>query len=569
MEQITSSPASADLLLSDEVLWYLNDRNIPLPTCPPKIKTPEPNAVPGARFDPARVDRVLRVFGALRHTQGKWNGRPLAPDPWQIAYILAPVFGWVRKNDDGDYVRVIRRLYVDIPRKNGKTTTAGGIATYLLAADGEAGAQVYAVASAKDQARFCFDPVKQMAERSPALRPYVRPLQSRIIHVPSGSYFAVVSRVADLMHGANIHGAIVDELHVHKTPDVVETVETGTGSRTQPLVVIITTADDGRSETIYARRRAYVEQIARGALKDESLFGVVWAADETDDPFDESTWRKANPGYGVSPSREYLTQASNEAQQSPADLAKFLRLHLGLRTKQATRFLQLDQWDRNAGVVHEPDLLGRDCYGGLDLASTSDLCALAWDFPDGQGGHDVIWRLWAPEGAFEALNRRTSGAAEAWVRDGRLVLTPGDVADYDYIRAAVNIDRERFQVKEIAFDPWNSTQLVNDLQGDGAPMIQMRQGFASIAGPTRDICRIIGEGTAEKPLYRHGGNPAVRWQVDNFAVEMDAAGNVKPSKKNAGDKIDAVVAAIMALSRALQRQPERISAYEDSDLMFL
>jgi phage terminase large subunit-like protein len=219
--------------------------------------------------------------------------------------------------------------------------------------------------------------------------------------------------------------------------------------------------------------------------------------------------------------------------------------------------------------VHEPDLRGRDCYGGLDLASTSDLCALAWDFPDGDGGHDVIWRLWAPEGAFEPLYRRTAGAAEVWVREGRLTLTPGDVADYDYIRAAVNLDRERYNVREIAFDPWNSTQLVNDLLADGAPMVQMRQGFASIAGPTRDLGRLIGEGTAERPLYRHGGNPAVRWQVDNFAVEMDAAGNVKPSKKKAGDKIDAVVAGIMALSRALQRQPERTSAYEDSDLMFL
>lgn len=569
MAQTTFSPAPANLLLSDEVAWYLNDRGIPLPTCPPKIKTQEPGNVPGARFDPERVDRVLRVFGALRHTQGKWANKPLLPDPWQIAYILAPVFGWVAKNDDGDYVRIIRRLYVDIPRKNGKTTTAGGIATYLLAADREAGAQVYAVAAAKDQARFCFDPVKQMAQRSPALKPYVRALQSRVVHEPSGSYFAAVSSVADLMHGANIHAAIVDELHVHKTPEIVEAVETGTGSRTQPLIVIITTADDGRSETIYARRRTYVEQVAAGVLKDTTIYGVIWAADETDDPFVPETWQKANPGYGISPSREYLEQAANEAKQSPAFLANFQRLHLGLRTKQDARFLQLDQWDRNASIVNEADLAGRECYGGLDLASTSDLCALAWDFPDGKGGHDVIWRLWAPEGAFDALNRRTAGGAGAWVRQGRLFLSPGDVTDYDYIRAAINTDRERFAVREIAFDPWNSTQLVNDLMADGAPMVQMRQGFASIAGPTRDFGRLLGEGTAERPLYRHGGNPAVRWQVDNFAVETDPAGNVKPSKKKAGDKIDAVVAAIMALSRALQRQPARVSAYESNEVQFL
>lgn len=556
MTRTTSLAVLHDLAISPEVGWYLDSRGIALPDCPPAIKTPEPRDLPGATFDAARVDRVLAVFGKLRHTQGKWAGRPLRPDAWQIAYIIAPVFGWLHPNDDGEYVRIIRKLYVDIPRKNGKTTTAGGIATYLLAADKEAGAQIYAVAAGKDQARFCFDPVKAMAEHSPALSRYVKPLQSRIRHLPSDSYFAVVSKVADLMHGANVHGAIIDELHVHKSPEVVETVETGTGSRTQPLVVIITTADDGRRETIYARRRAYVEQVARGVIKDTAQYGVVWAADRDDDPFAEETWKKANPGYGVSPTKEYLRGKANEARQSPADLASFLRLHLGIRTKQETKFLDLTQWDRNASIVDESKLAGAECYGGLDLASTSDLCALAWDFPDGNGGHDVLWRLWAPEGALDALDRRTAGAASLWVRQKRLTLTPGDVTDYDYIRMQINADREQFDVREIAYDPWNATQLVNDLLSDNAPMVTMRQGFASISGPTKDLCRVLGVGTVDKPKYRHGGNPAVRWQVDNFAVETDAAGNVKPSKKNAGDKIDAVVAAIMALSRAIQARSD-------------
>lgn len=564
-----STPLQADELgISGEVAYYLESRGIALPTCPPLIKTPEPTTVPGARFDPERVDRVLAVFALLRHTQGKWAGAPLIPAPWQVAYILAPVFGWVRKNDDGDYMRMIRRVYVDIPRKNGKTTTAGGIATYLLAADGEAGAQVYAVAYGKDQARFCFDPVKAMAEKSPALSPYVKCLTNRIVHQPSSSYFAVVSRVADLMHGANIHGAIIDELHVHKTPELVETVETGTGSRTQPLVMIITTADDGRQSTIYARRRNYVERVARRAIKDPTFYGVVWAAEADDDPFSESTWRKANPGYGVSPSREYLEAASNEAKLSPADLAKFLRLHLGLRTKQDVRYFDMGQWDRNASIVDPETLNGRECYGGLDLAATADLCALCWDFPDGSGGHDALWRLWAPEAAYDSLNRRTQGDAAVWVRDGRLTLTPGDVADYDYIREAINADREKYDVREIAYDPWNASQLVNDLTGDDAPMVTMRQGFAHMSGPTKELLRLIGEGTAEHPRYRHGGNPAIRWQVDNFAVEMDAEGNVKPSKRNAGDKIDGIVAAIMALSRATQSNGER-SVYEDRDVLIL
>lgn len=539
-----------------------------MPHCPPKILTPSPGEAPGAKFDASRVDKVLKVFSLLRHTQGKWAGRPLNPDPWQVAYILAPVFGWVRRNDDGDYTRVVRRVYVDVPRKNGKTTIAGGIATYLTAADDEAGAQVYAVAAGKDQARFCFDPVKAMAEKSPALSQFVRTRQSRIIHEPSNSYFAVVSRVADLLHGANIHGAIIDELHVHATPDLVEAVETGTGSRTQPLVLIITTADDGRQTSVYARRREYVEQVARRALRDPTLYGAVWGATEADDPHTQETWQKANPGFGISPSREYLAQASNEAKQSPADLAKFLRLHLGLRTRQNTKYIEMAAWDRNASMVDEHVLAGRECYGGLDLAATSDLCALAWVFPDGDGGYEVLWRQWAPEGALEALNRRTSGEADVWVRRGLLTLTPGTVADYAYIRAQINRDREKFDVRAVAYDPWNATALVTDLMGDEAPMIQMRQGLASMSAPTKELLRVVLEGTEDRPRFRHGGNGLARWQVDNLGVEMDAAGNVKPSKKNSGDKIDAVVAAIMALDQAIRNEGGD-SVYETGNLLVL
>ncbi|MPZ66177.1 MAG: terminase large subunit [Pseudonocardiaceae bacterium] len=451
-----------------------------------------------------------------------------------------------------------------IPTHN--TTLAGGIATYLTAADAEAGAQVYAVASGRDQARYCFDPVKQIAEKSPSLSPYVKTLSNRIIHEPSGSFFAVVSKLADLLHGANIHGAVVDELHIHRSPDLVDAVETGTGSRTQPLVVIITTADDGRITTIYARRRDYVEKVARGSLSDPSLYGVVWAASEADDPYDEATIRKANPGYGISPSRDYLAEAANEARNSPADLAKYLRLHLGVRVKGENKFLDLPAWDRNASLVDERALAGRSAYGGLDLASTSDLCALCWVFPDGTGGHDLLWRLWAPEGAMNRLATTTAGQAQVWARRGLIQVTPGDVADYDYIREQIKTDLDAFAVREIAYDPWNSSQLVTDLVSDGAPMVKQRQGFASMSAPTKELQRLMLAGSEDNPLLRHGGNPAARWQVDNFAVEMDPAGNVKPSKRNSADKIDGIVALIMALDRAAHYVPPRRSAYDDGDL---
>lgn len=575
MTKGTRSPARAEydpadlkrLRISPEVGWYLASRGIPLPKHPPAVKTPEPGELlKSARFDAARVDKVIDAFSRLRHTQGKWAGQPLRPDPWQVAYVIAPVFGWVRRNRAGRWVRVIRSLYVDVPRKNGKSTLCGGIAIYLTCADGESGAQVLAGATTKDQAGFVFAPVKLLAQKSPALRPHVRAMQNKIVHPASGSYFQVISNVADAQHGANIHGAVVDELHVHKTADLVEAIDTGTGSRDQPLIAYITTADSGKQGTIYARKRERIEKLARRVFRHPATYGVVFAADKADDPFSPETWAKANPGLGVSPTIEFLESQAAEARQSPVQLAAFQRLHLGIRTKQETKFLQLSEWDRNASTVDEQLLRGRMCAGGLDLASTTDLCALAWDFPDGVGGHDVVWRHWLPEGAFDDLVDRTAGQARVWRSEGWLTVTSGDVVDYDFIREQVNRDRERFAVAEVAYDPWNATQVVTDLTNDGVTMTPLRQGFASLSGPTKELQRLLKEGTARRPRYRHGGNPLVRWQVDNLAVAMDAAGNVKPDKAVAADKIDGLAAGVNALWAAVKVKPPKRSAYEDRGL---
>lgn len=552
------------LKLSPEVAWYLLSRGIPLPDCPPAVKTPEPRGVPGARFDPERVDRVLKALGLLRHTKGIWAGRPLNPDPWQVAYVLAPVFGWVRRNAAGRWVRVISSLYVDVPRKNGKTTLGGGIATYMTCADGEQGAEVYAAAAGKDQARFCFDPVKAIAEKSPALSPHVKVMRDRIIHRRTSSYFAVVSKVADLMHGANIHGANVDELHVHKDAALLETIETGTGSREQPLVSVITTADDGAPGTIYARKRHYVEQLARRVFDDPTSYGVVWAAEREDDPFAEATWRRANPGYGISPTREYLERAANRARNSPADLASFLRLHLGIRTKQTTRYITLEAWDASAGMVDEAKLEGRRCHGGLDLASVEDVTALCWDFPGEDDWHDVVWRFWIPEDRLVDLSRRTAGEAEVWVREGWLSTTPGNVIDNDAIFDQVDRDAQRFDVATIGFDRWGATDLTKRIGERGLTCVPIGQGFASMSAPLKETLRLV---LARR--YRHGGNPVMRWMVDNLAVAMDPAGNVKPDKAKSADKIDGVSAGANALKECMDAEvAQGPSIYEDTDVEF-
>lgn len=551
------------LKLSPEVAWYLLDRRIPLPTCPPKFKTPEPK-IRGARFDPERVDRVLLGFSKLMHTQGEWAGRPLVLSSWQVAYVIAPVFGWVRLDSDiGRYVRIIRSLYVEVPRRNGKSTLMGGLGLYLTCLDGEKGAQVVAAATTEKQARYVFDPVRDLASKSPNIRPYVEAHVSRISHKPSGSYMQVVSRVAEALHGGNLHAGIIDELHVHKSPDLVEAIETGTGSRRQPLVAMITTADAGELGTIYARKRMLVEQLASRVLTDPSTYGVIWCAAESDDPFAEQTWARANPGYGTSPTRQYLEDAATRAKNSPTELSTFLRLHLGIRTKQATRYVPLPIWDRNASMVNEQALRGHAAYGGLDLASTGDLCSLCWLFPDEQGGYDVVWRHWCPERAYETLLRRTARLAEVWRREGLLQVTDGDVADYGYIRAQINRDRELFDVQTIAYDPWNSSQLVNDLVDDGAQLQQVRQGFASLSAPLKQIGYVLAQGTSEAPMFRHGGDSLMRWQTDNLAVASDPAGNVKPDKSRSGDKIDGWSAAVSAMAARMGAEKGATSAYDD------
>lgn len=559
------------LKISREVAWYLVTRGIEFPTCVPYIKSPEPDWVKGAAFDPERVDHVLKSFSYLRHTQGRLAGQPLTPDPWQVAYILAPIFGWVKKNEYGEWVRIIRNFYLDIPRKNGKSTLAGGLAIYLTAADGEPSAQVLAAATGRDQAAFVFDPIKFLCEKSPALRGHVKPFKSTIIHPKSGSVFKVVSSVADALHGANVHGAVIDELHLHKKKDLVEAIETGTGSRQQPLVIKITTADEGKPQTIYAQNRHYIEQLAKKIFRDEAKYGVVFAVDRDANPFLESTQRKANPGYGVSPTRDFLKSEAEAAKNDPAKLAAYKRLYLGIRTKQTTAYFDLKEWRANSGKgrIQESELAGRACYGGLDLGSVSDLTALCWLFPQPEGdGFDALWRIWTPEDNLDKLDERTAGSAsKLWVPQGWLQTTPGNVTDYAFIKAQMLEDAKAFDIQSVGFDRWNSSHLVTELMDEGINMVKVGQGYMSMNPAMREASRLIKLGAAgplkdRRPRLRNGGNPAMVWMIDNLAHATDPAGNVKPDKANSADKIDGVAALCNAMFEAIEAPEPIVSAYE-------
>lgn len=435
-----------------------------------------------------------------------------------------------------------------IPTHN--TTLAGGIALYLTGADGEAGAQVIAAATSLSQAQFVFNPVKLLAQKSPALRGHFRPLSSKITHPKSGSVFQAVGRVADAQHGSSPHGAVIDELHVHKDRDLVDAIESGTGAREQPLILILTTPDDGKPHTIYASKRRQIEQLTRGTIKDPSVYGVVFGLPDHANPLNPDNWPKANPGYPISPSHDFLKNAAAKARTSPVELALFKRLHAGQRTRQTTAYLDLKKWDHNKSPTRgKPwrveQFEGWQAFGGLDLASVSDLTALCWLLPD-EDAYRALWRFWVPEDAVENLDKSTAGNASGWVTQGWLHTTPGNVTDYDWIKKQVLDDSEVLDVESIGLDMWNASQLANDLTDEGLPLMKVRQGFYTMNPAMQEIKRRV----LQREL-RHDGNPVMRWCVDNLAVSTDPAGNVKPDKARSADKIDGVSALANAMSEAI------------------
>ena len=553
--------------LSPEVQWYLDSRGYVLPEdhAVPLWRTEEPGEN-GELFDADRVDKVIQSLRVLKHTKGRWAGQALEPTPVQVAYFIAPIFGWVHENSEGVMVRVIQEAYIEMPRKGGKTSIASGFGMYLAFADGEAGAEVVFGAASKDQAGAAFRPVESLARASKVLqRAGIVATKTHITQAATTSTLKVVSSRGDLAHGANIHGALIDELHVHKNPDLLEAIESGTGAREQPLTIIITTADDGQVVGTYAQRRDMVEKVCNGILKQPATYAIIFAASDTDDPFAESTWRKSNPLYPVTPSPEFMRKAADKAKSNPVAMASFLRLHLGIRAKQGSRYISLEHW-KKAGLTtfKEGSLLGRLAYGGLDLASVSDLTALAWLFPDDVGGYDALYRFWLPEAALEALDGATARMASAWVADGWITLTPGDVVDYDWIKSTIVEDSLKFRVAEIGYDRWNSSQMVIDLQDkEGMPMTKVGQGVQSMSPALKELDRLVRLGR-----FHAGDNPVMLWMIDNLRVASDPAGNIKPDKAKSLAKIDGVSATLDALFCAMNSDyvQEAESAYETSSL---
>lgn len=529
----------------------------------PLIHTGIPR-VDGIYFDAPSVERVLRFFLLLRQLIGRWAGREFRLLDWQVRYLVAPVFGLKR----ADGKRLIRTVWFEIPRKNGKSTICSGLCLYLLMADREPAAEVYAAAGDKPQAGIVFRAARNMATGSRSISDKLgkRGIQRALLEHPvTGSTFRALSSDGSRQHGLNIHAAVVDEVHVHKTPDLIEALETGTGSREQPLVVFITTADAGEDGTIYAVKREYLDGVANGTITDETFYGVVFGADDTAedfDPFSTDTLRAANPGYNVTVLADYLERKALEAKQSPAQLNSYLRLHLNIRTKQTVRWLPLDRWDVCGQLVDDSEWEGLTTYGGLDLSSTTDLTAFSLMAYDRNGRPMVHTMAWLPEERAAELERAHRLPLAAWNAAGYLKFTEGNVVDYAQVRADINALSDRLKVTkgEVGYDSWNATEIVQNMETDGWAMVPIRQGYASLSAACKELERLVMGSTPAAPMFRHGGHKVLRWNVDCCEVRQDDNGNIKPVKpdrRRSTKRIDCVASMVNAMARLMLREPPK------------
>lgn len=497
----------------------------------------------GLWFDNEAATRAIAFFGFLRHSKGEWAGRAFELSPWQ-EFVVGSVFGW--KREDG--TRRFRTAYNEVPRKNGKSTLSAGVGLYLAFFDNEPGAEVYAAATKRDQARIVWDEARRMVEATPQLRSRISVLTANLHSLATHSKFEPLGADADTLDGLNIHGAIVDELHAHRTRAIVDVLETATGSRRQPLIWYITTAGYDRTSVCW-EHHDYSVKVLEGVIEDDRWFAYIATIDPGDDWRDPSAWAKANPNLGVSVKFDDLETKAARAEQVPGQQNAFRRLHLNEWTEQADRWLDMDVWDAGAVPVDPEALRGRPCFAGLDLSSTTDLTAFVAVFPDDDGGYDVLCRFWCPAEGIRERARRDRVPYDVWAEQGYLTPTEGNVVDYDHIREEIREFAETYQVVEIPYDRWNATQLVTQLMSDGARMVPFGQGFASMAAPTAELERLIRGGK-----LRHGGHPILRWMASNVAVEQDPAGNLKPSKRRSTERIDGIVALIMAIGRAMVHQ---------------
>ncbi|MGY2133643.1 terminase large subunit [Hymenobacter sp. HD11105] len=513
----------------------------------------------GLFFSEKVAGAAVKFYSFLTHNKGKWAGQPLTLEPWQ-QFIIASVFGWKR----ADGTRRFRESYTEVARKNGKSTFSSGVGLQLLVADGEAGAEIYTAATKKEQARIVFGDAQNMARKSTALARSIKVQQHSIFAPATLSKMVPMSADAKTEDGLNPHGIIIDEYHAHPNDELYGVLKSATGARTQPLLTIITTAGFNKLGPCAQLRKSCVS-ILEGVFEADHYFAIIFSLDEElDDWNDESCWVKANPNLGVSVGLAYLREQYLDAVRTPSLQVNFKTKHLNLWTDSAETWLPAELWALGATAVPVEELAGRSCYGGLDLASVRDICALELLFPNPDGSFETLHFYWIPADTVEERTKKDGVPYRQWVEQGLMFATPGNVTDYNFIKAHVLEFCELYQVQRIGYDRYNSSQLVIDLTAEGIAMSPFGQGFISMGSPTKELERLVLEG-----MIHHGGNEVLSWMNGNVVLQRDAAGNIKIDKGKAKDKVDGMVALVMALGEYMTDVKEGPSKYEEEDLVFL
>lgn len=543
------------------------------------------------RFDEGKAGRVCRFLEQLPHVKGPLakTGELFRMEPWQC-FVVTTAWGWVRR-DTG--ARRFRRAYIEVPRGNGKSFLSSGIALYGLGADGESGAEVYSGATTREQAKITYGDAERMLKKRPELarKLGLRVTAHAISQPASGSVFKALSREAGNQDGQNIHVAVVDELHAHRTREMWDVLVTGAAKRPQSMIWTITTAGSDTAGICYEVRDTVVKMLEGAEM--EGLFGVIYTLDNVgeadgDDWRDPASWEKANPNWHASIDHASYALAAAEAMQTASKENNFLTKHLNVWCNADVAWMDMAAWDRcKDATLKEEDFAGKPCTLGIDLAHKTDICTKARVFfrdlpavnrdgtPKMRRGDDgeptdeqaverhfyLFVDSYLPEAAVE--NARNA-SYEGWAKDGWVKTTPGEVTDFDVVQESVLDDRDAYALGDVAFDPAQATQLCNNLMKEGVGMVEVRPNVLNFSEPMKELEALVLTGR-----LHHDGNPAMRWMVSNVVCHRDAKDNIYPRKQRPENKIDGVVAAIMALNRALLAPAEADSVYEGRGILTL
>jgi phage terminase large subunit-like protein len=500
----------------------------------------------GLWFSEAHAQHALEAFLFLRHSKGEWAGQPFELSPWQQFWV-AVAFGWMR----ADGSRRFREVWLEVPRKNGKTTLLAGIGLYLFWFDGEGGAEVYAAATKMDQAKILYSEAERMVQSSPLLRRDIGQKLNVLYNPTPGraDEFRPLGRDSKTLDGLNPHGALLDEVHAHPNRELYDVIKTGLGARRQPMVWQITTAGENLSGFGYSQHE-YAEKILDGVFEDDAFLAVIYTVDHPKKWMDPVEWSKANPGLGVSVYLEGLQTSAQKAQRQTSELPNFQTKRLNIWLSGGSKWIPVDDWQACGDAsLKIQDFAGEPCWVGLDLAEKKDIAAMAIVFRRG-GRYFVFFKLYHNE---DQINAPENRHFYTWEKSGHLLMSPGNATDFNDIRNDLVVLRDAHQLQEVIYDPKFAAYFAARLaEDDSLLMVDMPQTSSRFTLPIVSIENLV----LTKDLV-HDANPAVAWMISNVVMrESKFSGLRHPTKEKPENKIDAVVALIMAMGRAMNEDPD-------------